>query len=49
MFLHVCHLITMAVAEWTWEGLVATCKRFQHKYGPDIEIPSLYVPDILRV
>ena len=33
------HLITMACVEWTWEGLLAKCKKHQ-TYGPDIAIPT---------
>ena len=47
--LQVCHLITMACVEWTWGGLLTTCKSLHQKYGPDIEIPSVYDPDVLQV
>ena len=39
----------MACVEWTWEGLVAKCKRIHQTYAPDIEIPSTYAPDVLQV
>ena len=39
----------MACVEWTWEGLVAKCKRIRQTYAPDIEIPSTSAPDVLQV
>ena len=39
----------MACAEWTWEGLLTTCKILHQTYGPDIEIPTAYDPDVLQV
>ena len=39
----------MACVEWTWEGLLSTCKHIDQTYGPDIEIPSSYDPDVLQV
>ena len=39
----------MVCVEWTWEGLLSTCKHLHQTYGPDLEIPSLYDPDVLQV
>ena len=39
----------MVCVEWTWEGLLSTCKHLHQTYGPDLEIPSLYDPDALQV
>ena len=39
----------MITAEWSWEGLLAKCKNLQQKYGPDIEIPTAYDPDVLQL
>ena len=39
----------MACVEWTWEGLLSTCKHIHQTYGPDVKIPFLYDPDVLQV
>lgn len=39
----------MACIEWTWEGLLSSCKHIHQTYGPDIEIPANYKPDVIQV
>jgi len=39
----------MTTTGWIWDGLLPTCKRLHETYGPDIEIPANYKPDMLQV
>lgn len=39
----------MVCVEWTWEGLLSTCKHLHQTYGPNLEIPSSYDPNVLQV